>query len=282
MGAVIENLWPDVWRRRYVLRDAGLALLVVATTALVAAVLTDDGSGTATLVTSRSVQPAPLRSPEQIVVESAAPSESRSPVAPAASPTAAVTAVATPSASPSAARTPKPATTSAAPRPAARPATSARPSPPPSYPKPGLRLDVAARTTEDLGVQVTVRVRDTDGSWNGGFIAFGDGQRQDFARSGSGCAARTGPADAKSSDVTRTFRHTYSSSGTYDVVVYVRTERLCSDAPVEDASRTVRVTVTDPSTAEPTPTGSPGEPSPQPSPEQRSSDQRGAVGPRPR
>lgn len=131
--------------------------------------------------------------------------------------------------------------------------------------------------TGSLTARAAVRVRDTDGRWNGGFIDFGDGKRQEFGQAVARCAAN-GSAAAAPSDVTQTFRHTYAASGSYDVVVYIRSERLCSAAPVEYANRRVRVRVSGPAPASPSTSGQPapaptasaspeptGEPSPKPS-----------------
>jgi hypothetical protein len=251
-----ENLRPQGWAHRPALRDGGLALLVVATLALVVTVLTGGDAPTSTLVTVPSTTPAPLLSPDDPLVESMPPASTPTPsAAPAGTPS--------PRPSPSVLPSASPASRSASPRPTPR--TTAA-SPEGTYPGPGLRLDVTVRPAGTLVGQTTVRVRDTDGTWNGGFIAYGDGQRQEFGRTAPRCSGTSAPGDATPSDVTRTFRHTYDASGSYDVVVYVRTERFCSQAPVEDGTRTVRVRITGPSSS-PTPSS---EPSPDPTPAETS------------
>ncbi len=265
----VENVRSEVWRNRFVLRDAGLAVLVIGTFALVVTVVTRGDGATATLVTGST--PAPLLSPDEPLEESLEPLPSDSP-SPAAVPSPTLVARPTVTVTPRPSPTPAPSRTPSD-RPTPRP-TSASPRPPsPGYPGPGLRLDVTAKSAGSLVGQTTVRVRDTDGTWNGGFITFGDGERQDFGRTAPRCSGTSAPGDATPSDVSRTFRHTYDAAGSYDVVVFVRTERFCSNAPVEDTSKTVRVRIT-PASSSPQPTASP-EPTPDPTPQ-------GSSAPRPR
>ena len=257
MGVGIDEIRSDIWRHRYTLRDVGLGVLVLGTGALVATVLTNGPGGSATLVASSSGRPAPTSSDEVLQPPTSTPPAEPGPADVTAMPTAAAapTAPSSPTASPTA--TPRP---TRSPSPTPRASRSAAPA---AYPAKGLRLLVSATSDRSMAGQITVRVRDNDGTWNGGFIAFGDGQRQAFGRTRPSCEERSAPGDAKPTDVTRTFRHVYDTTGSYDVVVQVRTERFCSDAPVEEATKTVRLTI---SGTQPTPPPSP-EPSEAPSEE---------------
>jgi hypothetical protein len=234
-----------VWRRRFVLRDGGLTVLVVATVALVATVLTG-GGGTSTLVSTATTGPG---SPLPAVAPADGSSSPLTPAVPSRLPVSAL-----PSASPTVTATSAVAV--------------------PGFPGPGLRLDLTARAAGSLVGETTVRVRDTDGAWNGGYITFGDGKRLEIGRSSPRCSTTAGKTAP--SDVTRTFRHTYAGAGDYHVVVHVRTERLCSAAPVEEASRTVRVRISGQSapTKSPAPTKTPSKsPAPTKSPSPRPTEQ---------
>lgn len=134
----------------------------------------------------------------------------------------------------------------------------AAPSPTPfAYPPPGISLQVTARRAGGTRVQITIRVRDTDGTFNGGRIDFGDGTNEIFNQAVARCASPTpGPYRAEPSDSRLDLVHRYPRGGSYNVVVRVRTDRLCQRTPVEQASKTIRVTVPDappPASASPAP-----------------------------
>ena len=145
-----------------------------------------------------------------------------------------------PSPDPAATRAAEPATP--APRPTPSVASASEPR------APGLRVTVITASAGGLRVRITVRVRDDDGSWNGGTVSFGDGTRQSWGRT-TRCTSGTGATDA-----TRTVTHTYPRPGSYSVLVLVRTDRLCSTASPETATQRVRVSVPRPGSAAPRPT----------------------------
>ena len=242
--------WP--WIVGLLLFSAGLVL------ALGLTLLDDDDDGAARRAGDASPTPEPTPQPspaEPSGVSSASPDPGdSSPSGAAESSSTPVSTVAptTPTSSasrpPAASRTPSTGATVA-------PTTTATAGPTPSsYPPPGLRLEVSAKPVGGSRALIRIRIRDTDGSFNGGRVDFGDGTARDYPQSSPTCATpRSGPYQPAPSDRTIEITHSYPASGTYDVFVRVRTDRPCEATPVEQASDVVSVTVGDP-TPGPTPT----------------------------
>lgn len=177
-----------------------------------------------------SPEPSPLPTEEPLPDPTDAPSVSASPGGPTASPTR------TASSTPPPTRTPGPSATSA------------------GYPPPGMRLQVSTQHVGANRARIRIRVTDTDGTWNGGYVDFGDGTSRQFAQSNPSCSTPApGPYQPAPSDRTVDVLHDYPAKGTYDVFVRVRTDRPCQGTPAEEASRVVSVTVDD-ATPGPTPT----------------------------
>ena len=250
---------PDVLfrrRRRWPAIAGVMALLLAAVAVGVAVGTRESGESALDSVDTGGAVPSPTAEPSPEVSSEATPADAGLITYPTIAPfelTAAPTAPASPVRSPSA----RPRVTSASP-------TSF------TYPPPGISLQVTARRAGDARAEITIRVRDTDGSFNGGRIDFGDGTDEVFSQAVARCASPTpGPYRAEPSDRRLVLVHRYPRGGSFDVFVRVRTDRLCHDTPVEETTKTLRVTVTDPSpSAEPLPPVSPSpEPSASPSPE---------------
>jgi hypothetical protein len=226
-----------------------LAIAVGAGAALGATLLDDDG-GPRHLASTPSASPSPTPEPSLDDAPSDAPSESASsePSPTDASPSpelSASTSSASALPTPLATRTP-----SAPPRPSRTPAPTASA----GYPPPGMRLEVTASKVSANRARIRVRVTDTDGTWNGGHVDFGDGTSREFPQSSPACSGPpSSPYQPAPSDRTVDVTHDYPSRGTYDVFVRVRTDRPCEGTPEEQASKVVSVTVDD-ATPGPTPT----------------------------
>lgn len=147
-------------------------------------------------------------------------------------------------------------------------ATSAAPSESPSadvtYPPPGAKVYVtvvpASPVTGEMA-EIRVRVTDTDGTWNGGSVEFGDGTSVSLGRAMPGCLPPTGPEppyEARPTDITKTFKHLYRTGGTFTVTASAFTDaRICGPSTsTELVKGTARAVVT----GEDLPSNGPAEP----------------------
>ncbi|HVE64504.1 MAG TPA: hypothetical protein VNB94_11965 [Mycobacteriales bacterium] len=251
--------WPVV---------AGVGALLVAAAATGVLIGTRGSDGDAALDTVQSLSASPEASPagsaeaEPTPAPSGLPSEQPSEISPEPSPEVdpEPTAAATPREPSAATSSSRPVPRSPSPAASPRPTTSARPTPSPTpfrYPPPGISLQVSARRAGPARSEITLRIRDTDGSFNGGRIDFGDGTDEVFTQAAPRCSSpRSEPYRAAPSDEQLVLVHRYPQGGSFDVFVRVRTDRPCEGTPVEEATKAFRVTVDEPS------------PDPSPSPSQ--------------
>jgi DNA-directed RNA polymerase II subunit RPB1 len=222
-----------------------LAIALGVGVALGATLLDDDSDRRVVTAPEISATPSPEPSPEPSESAEASPSSepTDSELTPSADPTQQVSPSVNPATTPSRTSSPTP-----------RPTRTPTPTRSPGYPPPGLRLEVAAEQVTANRARIRVHVTDTDGTWNGGHVDFGDGTSREFPQSTPACSTpRSGPYQAAPSDRTVDLTHDYPANGTYDVFVRVRTDRPCENTPVEQASKVVSVSVGDP-TPGPTPT----------------------------
>lgn len=235
----------------------GVTVILVGATALGIYVGTrgDDGDRALDVITSPTASASPT------------PGETDPEPTDGAEPSVSELASEAPLGSPQPSTAPSSAATAASRRPSAAATTA------PTYPPPGLTLDVTNRTLANGEVEIVLRVRDSDGTFNGGRIDFGDGTDEVFSQAVAKCASPTpGPYRAEPSDRSLRLVHQYPRGGDFRVFIRVRSDRLCQPTPVEETTRTVTVRASAPSpsaapqpvpTSTPSPTASP-EPSPSP------------------
>lgn len=117
----------------------------------------------------------------------------------------------------------------------------------------GLVLTVSAsprRSRAGSFVTLTVRAKDTAGSWNGSEVSFGDGPGPiqgasvDCASPRPNLLGQTpAPPEPKPSDVTHEYRHAYRRPGVYTISVKVHSSQYCSDENPETAEARLDVRV---------------------------------------
>ena len=116
---------------------------------------------------------------------------------------------------------------------------------------------MSARRAGPARSEITLRIRDTDGSFNGGRIDFGDGTDEVFSQAVATCSSpRSDPYRAAPSDEQLVLVHRYPQGGSFDVFVRVRTDRRALAQPVEEATKAFRVTV-DEASPDPSPASVP-------------------------